>query len=593
MNMKPDFPAVAEGEQSFSAQLAMMRHAFMASPLRNRLLLLCAGVVAVLLATAYGQVWLNSWNQPFYDAIEKRNVAGFLHQLLVFAQIAGALLVLNVGQTWLNQMLHLKLREGLTRDLLDEWMRPRRALRLAADAREIGINPDQRLHEDARHLADLTADLGIGLAQAAILLVSFVGVLWTISAGFAFHLWGREVAIPGYMVWAAILYAGIASCLSWLAGRPLIKLNNDRYAREADLRFSLVRVNENVEAISIAAGEADEKRRLENNLASVLGATRRIMRAVVGLTWVTAGYGWVTVVAPIVIASPVYFSGNLSFGGLMMAAAAFTQVHASLRWFVDHIGGIADWRAALMRVAGFRSALLDAGQADNHRKQILLGDADGERLTLDRVELVSSDGRARLSEPHLSIGPGEHVAVIGPPGVGKTLLFKALAGLWRRGSGRIGLPRGEAISFVPATPYFPPGTLREALCYPLAPDRFSDDEISTALEKLGLSHLRGSLSRTARWDRELGDDDGRLLAIARLVLHKPRWIVINGALDPLKGEARRRVQSVLEGDLSGSAIINLSQLNHRNDTFFSRVLQLGNDPRPAAAREIALQAIAG
>ena len=185
---------------------------------------------------------------------------------MIFAEIAGGLLVLNVAQTWLNQMLRLRLREGLTRDLIGEWMRPRRAFRLA-NAGAIGVNPDQRMHEDAHHLTDLSTDLGIGLLQATILLVSFIGVLWSLSAGFVFHVWGRDFAIPGYMVWAAVIYAGTASWLSWLVGRPLIGLNGDRYAREAELRFSLVRVNEHVDAISLAGGEADERRRLELDLA--------------------------------------------------------------------------------------------------------------------------------------------------------------------------------------------------------------------------------------------------------------------------------------------------------------------------------------
>ena len=351
MSDKSEPPAAVPEDESIVDQLSMMRKAFMASPVRNTIFTLCAGILGIILATAVGQIILNRWNQPFYDALERRDLRAFFHQLMIFAEIAGGLLILNVSQTWLNQMLRLKLREGLSRDLIGEWMRPRRAFRLA-NAGVIGVNPDQRLHEDAHHLSDLSTDLGIGLLQATVLLVSFVGVLWSLSSGFVFHAWGRDFSIPGYMVWAAVIYAGVASWLSWLLARPLIRLNGDRYAREADLRFSLVRVNEHIDAISLAAGEPDERRRLELDLAAVLAATRRIITAVVRLTWVTASYGWITVVAPIVIAAPVYFAGDMSFGGLMMAVGAFNQVHSSLRWFVDHIGAIADWRATLLRVAG-------------------------------------------------------------------------------------------------------------------------------------------------------------------------------------------------------------------------------------------------
>jgi putative ATP-binding cassette transporter len=359
---KPREPGcIPLGEASFPEQLRMMWRAFIGSPLRGLLFWVGFGILALIVATAFGQVMLNRWNQPFYDAIERRNVPDFLNQLMVFAYIAGVLLVLNIAQGWLNRYLHIKLREGLVRDLLDHWLRPGRALRLKQSG-ELGVNPDQRLHEDAWHLADLSADLGIGFVQAGVLLVSFIGVLWAISEGFVFHYEGRSFAIPGYMVWAALAYAGVASGLSWLLARPLVRLNADHYAREAELRVSLVDASREIEEIAKAGREAQEKGRLEDNLDAALLTVRRIMTAAIRLQWFTAGYGWVTVVAPIVIASPVYFAGDLTFGGLMMAAAAFTQVHSSLRWFVDNIGAIADWRATLLRVASFRLALIRVGE---------------------------------------------------------------------------------------------------------------------------------------------------------------------------------------------------------------------------------------
>ncbi len=359
---KPREPGcVPSGEATFREQLVMMWRAFLHSPLRGLLFWTGFGIFALIVATAFGQVLLNRWNQPFYDAIARKHVGDFLHQLVVFAWIASGLLVLNVAQGWLNRYLHIKLREGLVLDLLDHWLRPGRALRLKQSG-EIGVNPDQRLHEDAWHLADLSADLGIGFVQSGVLLVSFIGVLWAISEGFVFHYGGHSVSIPGYMVWAALAYAGAASGLSWLLARPLVRLNADHYAREADLRVALVETSQAIEEIAAGRRETATETELAGKLQAALLTVRQIMTASIRLLWFTAGYGWVTVVAPIVIASPVYFMGDLTFGGLMMAAAAFTQVHSSLRWFVDNIGAIADWRATLLRVASFRLALIRAGE---------------------------------------------------------------------------------------------------------------------------------------------------------------------------------------------------------------------------------------
>jgi putative ATP-binding cassette transporter len=584
--------AVAVEASALSDQVATIRRALAGSPVRKWLLWTSVGIMAVIIATSIGQVLLNRWNQPFYDALARRDMTAFVHQLLVFAMIAGGLLVLNIGQTWLNQMIRLKLREALTLDLIDQWMRPARAFRLA-NAGAIGVNPDQRMQQDAAHLSDLSTDLGVGLLQSCILLVSFVGVLWQLSSGFVFHIGGTSLAIPGYMVWAAILYAGIASWLSWLVGRPLIRLNSDRYTREAELRSSMVRVNENVDAIALYHGEADAMRRLELDLGTVLGAMRRIYTAQINLSWVTDTYGWITVVAPILVASPVYFAGDISFGGLMMAVGAFNQVHSSLRWFINNIGSIADWRATLMRVADFRIALDETDVLHDTERRIAFGENANGSLTFETLEVASPGGCTMLADQHVEIRPGERVMITGDRGAGKTLFFRAIAGLWPWGSGRIGLPAGETPIFVPRVPYFPVGTLREVLDHPNGVAPASDADISEVLAEVGLERLSSSLDRTGRWDHELGDDEQRSLAFARLALRQPKWVIIDEALDAFDGPSLRRVLSMLEKRLPGTAILNIGRGLHNNQ-FFPRALTIVKDSgapalKPARVRAGAIE----
>lgn len=560
--------------------VATMVDAFRGSPLRRRLLLLAGGIFAVILATAFGQIVLNRWNQPFYDALQQRNFAGFLHQLMVFFEIAGSLLVLNITQQWLNQMLHLKLREALTRDMIDEWLRPGRAFCVARRG-QIGVNPDQRLHEDVHHLSDLSVDLGVGLLQAGVLLASFVGVLWALSSGFVFHLFGAAFQIPGYMVWAAILYSGTASWLSWRVGRPLIALNGDRYAREADLRYALVRVNEQLDAIAVSAGEADEARRLQRDLDAVIEASRRIVMAMVRLGWVTSGYGWVTIVAPIVIAAPVYFGGDMTFGGLMMAVGAFNQFHASLRWFVDNIGAIADWRATLRRVADFRLVLLEAEVNDDAEDRIAFTRSPEPAIVFDDLEMDVPSGPVRLSEPHVTVRPGERLLVTGARGEGKTLLTHTIAGLWRWGRGSIRLPDDGRIAFVVRDPYLPFGTLRAALCYPRAEDGCSNDAILAGLERAGLGRLTSLLDHSARWEHEFGNEERRMLSIVQLLLHRPAWIVIDDVGDLTDGSNGERVASIFRDDLGAAAVIAMGTVDGHAD-LFSRTLHLVTTPNAAS-----------
>jgi putative ATP-binding cassette transporter len=557
-------------------QLGMMTRALLASPVRNRLLLLGAAVFVVILATAFGQNRLNNWNKPFYDALARRDLKEFLYQLGVFAIIAGGLLVLNVAQRWLGEMLKLKLRAGLAQDLIGNWLRPRRAFRLA-NAGPIGENPDQRMHEDARHLCELSADLGIGLLQASVLLLTFVSVLWGISSGFVLEVGGHRLAIPGYMVWAAFFYAGTGSMLSYWVGGSLINRNADRYAREADLRYSLVRVNEHIDAISLAGGEADEERRIEIDLRNVFAATRRLVMGLTNLTWVTAGYGWFTLVAPILVAAPLYFAKTLSFGGLMVAAGGFSQVQSSLRWFVDNFSVIADWRATLLRVASFRRAVIATDALHDVESRITFAEGEPGRITIENLEIASPAGCTLLAERKVEVKSGERVLIVGEPGTGKTLLFRALAGLWPWGAGRVSHPHGEELFYMPRTPYLPPGTLREALAYPSTVEKFTSSDYQRALSTLGLESLEPMLDVSKRWDRELTEDEQQRLAFATLLLHAPHWVLIDEVLDALDDETLQRVREVFTKDLPRTGVVYIGR-GDVQDHLFSRVVHLIKDP---------------
>jgi vitamin B12/bleomycin/antimicrobial peptide transport system ATP-binding/permease protein len=568
-----DFDGTAES--GLLAQVSMMLRASWASPVRGVLVALCVATFLVVAATAYGQVKLNSWNQPFYDALSHKNMPEFWTQLGVFGVIAGALLALNVGQRWLVETLKLKLREGLVIDLVQGWMKPGRAFRLA-HAGSIGVNPDQRMHEDARHLTELSGDLGVGLLQASILLASFISVLWGISRNFAFHAAGRAIVIPGYMVWAAVLYSGSASLLSYWVGRNLIRNNANRYAREADLRFSLVRVNEHIDSIALARAEPDEERRIDHDLSHVLKAMRLLVTGNTRLTWVTAGYGWFTLVAPILVAAPLYFEGTLTFGGLMLASGAFMQVQSSLRWFVDNFSTLADWRATLLRVANFRRAVIMSDVLHDTTGRIEFVEGKPGIVTFDNVTIASPAGGVKLKEAHVEISARERVLVVGDSGTGKTLLFRALAGLWPWGSGRVARPSAESAYFMPRTQYFPPGTLREALAYPTTVNEFTSEACLHALERLGLERLGPLLDAPGRWDLTLTEGEQHSLAFASVLLHAPRWLVIDEALEALEDEQRPRVMQLLATDLRETTILYIGRAVAQ-DGSFKRVLHLESD----------------
>jgi len=558
------------------SDLKWMASGFWASPQRIKLLMLAGALIAVVGATAYMQIRLNAWNRPFYNALTRKDMPAFVAQLGVFAELAGILLVLNVAQMWLNQMTKVVSRQGLVDDLLTEWLKPLRAFRLS-NLGAIGANPDQRLQADAQHLTDLSTDLGIGLLQSTLLLMSFIGVLWALSDGMFLPIAGRVLAPPGYLVWCALVYAGAASFLSWRVGRPLVALDADHYAREAELRTGLVRVSEDVEGVTLYGGEADEKTRLDAIFETVLEVSRRIVWATTRLTWVTAGYGWFTLVAPILVAAPAYLRSGMSFGELMMVVGAFNQVQQSLRWFVDNFSSLADWRATLLRVASFRKAIMTMDRLGLTASRIALDEGDGASIRIDDLRIAAPEGCVMLSEPHLSLEPGEHILILGERGAGKTLLFRAMSGLWPWGSGRIALPPRQSVVFLPTHAFVPPGVLRDAITYPHSAKPADDAVIAKTLADVGLERLQAQLGKTDRWERLLGDDEKQRLAVARVILRRPRWLVVDDALNLIDPIWRKRIEAIFKGQLADVGVIHIG--NDANETgFFTRTLRLVIDP---------------
>ncbi|HZD54092.1 MAG TPA: ABC transporter ATP-binding protein/permease, partial [Woeseiaceae bacterium] len=533
---------------------------------------LWAAITFVLVANMFGQVRLNEWNGAFFDAVEQRNAEAFLWQLVVFLVIVAFLLVLVVSQTWLQQRFKIRLRERLTHVLLDAWLEPNRIYQLGHTGKA-GSQPDQRLQEDCRLFSELSTSLGVGMLNSLLLLVSFIGVLWMLSSYATFTFHGREVVIPGYMVWIAIGYAAIGSGLTWLVGRPLIGLNTERYAREADLRFAVVRVNESAESVALYSGEPDERRNLDRCLEAVLGATRRLSGALARLTWITSGYGWLAIVVPILAAAPGYFTGRLSFGEMMMVVGAFNQVQAALRYFVDQFPTIADWRSSVLRVAMFRQAAIDLDRIIAENPRIEIRPHPDGWLTFENLSIALPDGSIIIDEATAEVRPGERVLIMGESGSGKSTLFRAVAGLWPWGSGLIRIPPPEGIMFLPQKPYLPLGTLRAAISYPAAPDTFDDATVRRALELCGLGDFAGALDRDERWDQTLSVGQQQRVAFARVLLHRPRWVFMDEATSALDEESQASMLSLFETELVDASVLSIG---HRPglEGFHTRTLHI-------------------
>ncbi len=514
------------------------------------------GLLAVIVGMDLGMVYLNvlfnRWNNTFYSALQAKDFKVFVHQLIWFGELAVIFIVVAVYQTYLRQMLQIIWRRWLTERMLGDWLGGRAFYRLQM-AHGGADNPDQRIADDIDLFIGSTLRLTLGLLDSVVTLASFSAILWGLSGTLVLG----PVAIPGYMLWAALLYA---ACGSWLAdrvGRPLVRLNFDQQRFEADFRFSLVRLRENAEGVALYGGEADEAARLKGRFSHVVGNWWGIMRRQKKLTFFTAGYDQAATIFPFVVAAPRFFAGTITLGGLMQTASAFGQVQGALSWFVGAYASLADWRATLDRLLSFHAALEEVRAAAAAEGGIERTFGPGAAVSVRDLTLALPDGQTLWRGVNAEIGAGETVLLTGPSGSGKSTLLRAVAGLWPYGEGRIEIPAAAKVLFLPQKPYLPIDTLRAAAGYPGRTPTFADCETVAALSACGLAELASRLDETAHWANQLSPGEQQRLAFARALLHRPDWLFLDEATSALDEDSEARLYTLLRRQLPKTAMFSV------------------------------------
>lgn len=545
-------------------------------------------LLGAVVSLTLGSVWLNvrfsAWNNRFYDALQNHDMAGFRHELGVFALLAACFIVAAVYRQYLQQRLLMRWRTHLTHGLLQRWLEPGTAYRLAHE--QSIDNPDQRIAEDAARFAGASLDLSLGLLNASVTLLSFVGILWQLSGTLAVPLGSRTIELPGYMVWVAIAYAGVGSAIAQRLGAPLVRLNVQQQRVEADFRYALVQVRDHAEGVALAAGEAREQQRLAGVFSAVRANWSALIRTTKRLTWFSAGYAQLANVFPILAAAPRYFAGSLQLGGLMQTAQAFGQVQGALSWFIDAYTSLADWRATVERLSSFAAHAEDARQPPEHA--IVRSDDARDAVELHDLRIGTPDGRELLRIARGRIDAGDRVLLSAPSGSGKTSLLRAIAGLWRRGQGRIRLPRGASLMFVPQRPYLPIGTLADALAWPQAIGTFDDAATLQALAAVGLGAFGARLHEPARWGALMSPGEQQRLQFARVLLRRPDWVFLDESTSALDEPAEACLYRRLHARLPAMTIVSVghrSTLRVLHDTHW----RLGEAMPAEAAREPVLQ----
>jgi putative ATP-binding cassette transporter len=519
--------------------------------------ILLAAVVAIELSIVGLNVLLNSWNNAFYNALQDKDWDAFVYQLAYFCVLATAFILLAVYQLYLNQWLQIRWRRWLTETYLDRWLTEANHYRmqLLGDAAD---NPDQRIAEDVRQFIDAgILPIGLNLLNAVVTLGSFAFILWNLSAAAPLHVFGLKYDIPGYLLWAALIYAVVGTIFTHLIGRALIALNFQQQRYEADFRFNLVRVRESSEQIALLNGERAERDGLLLRFGNVVANWMAIMSRQKKLTFLTAGYRQAAVVFPYIMVSPAYFAGVVQLGGLMQTANAFGQVQDALSVFVNIYRSLAEWRAVVERLAGFDQSIVAARAAASTPPVITLAPGDASAVTLKDVAVRLPQGTRLVSASNVSIKLGEHVLVSGPSGSGKSTLFRALAGIWPFGSGTITVPKNARVMMLPQRPYFPIAPLAAAVAYPAERGSYDEAKIAELISAVGLPALAARIEEEAHWNRMLSLGEQERLGLARALLFEPDFLFLDEATASLDEPGEETLYQLLHRRLPRTTIVSI------------------------------------
>jgi putative ATP-binding cassette transporter len=555
---------------------------------------LLLAIVVLNLGAVYMLVLLNDWNRVFYDALQNKNQPVFWTQLLRFTYLAFAFIIIAVYRFYLTQLLEVRWRAWMTANYLQRWLADHafytlELARFSGSEKATSDNPDQRIQEDINLFTTYSISLSMGLLNAVVTLVSFVGILWSLSGAFSFTLGGNSYVIPGFMVWMAVLYCVAGSVLTHYIGRPQIQLNFQQQRYEADFRHHMVRVREYSESIALDKGEGVERAQLDLRFSSVLANYLTLIKKQKNLVWFTNFFGQAAVVFPFIVAAPRFFSGAIQLGELMQIASAFGRVQDSLSWLVDNYDRIAAWRATTDRLTSFEDNIVLAAQ--QARAQLAIdsiannGPAaiDGDALSASDLSISLPAGQTLLSGVSLQARRGDSVLFKGPSGSGKSTLFRAFAGIWPFAKGSAHLPQDAM--FIPQRPYFPDGRLRDALAYPHPAARYSDAALRQVLTDALLPQLAARLDDRDAWSQKLSGGEQQRLAIARVLLKKPTWIFADEATAALDEAAEKSLYEKLQAHVK-TVQGGMVSIAHRPSVaaFHNRQWELVPQPEGAAAQ---------
>ena len=528
-------------------------------------------VIVLLVGAAYA---MNLWNRAIFDGLQNKDANAVATLSLIYFVLLAASVGLSVVQTYLRMALQRRWRAWLNDNLVDRWISHGRYYQLNL-VRGDHANPEYRIADDVRIATESPVDFVSGITQALLSAITFIAVLWTIGGAMDLNLGGMQLHIPGFLVWAAVLYAVIASGAMVLIGSRFVRVSETKNQTEAEYRYVLTRLRENGESIALIHGEEEERAGVNRSLRRVMRAWSSVAVQTMKTTLVSQTSSYIAPVLPIILCAPKFLDGSMTLGEVMQAASAFTTVQAAFNWLVDNYPKMADWTASARRVASLMVALDDLEHAETEEgidRISISRNGEAAALRLENLSVRLNDGTAVVGDTDVTIMPGERVLIAGDSGSGKSTLVRAIAGLWPWGGGSVEIKSDAKMFLLPQRPYIPIGTLRRAATYPDAADTKSIEEVAEAFKRVGLEHLADKLEEEAPWDQTLSGGEKQRVAFARILLHKPDIVVLDEATSALDPKSQVRLMELL----TDQPEMTLLSIGHRPEleAFHTRKIEL-------------------